>query len=155
MPVDRKSLPRTIRGGRPLFFDDPAVDKLVSMLLALSGEVWVLRERLAAIEGVAGASRAFTTGDVESYEFSAVEAEQLARLRQEFIGNLFRVLDERVQATHSTAEPAAPTPPRGGSNVGAKTRQRSQRASAARSKQAKPGRKSTRAGKSGTRRRQV
>jgi hypothetical protein len=101
MPIERKPLPRTIRGGRQFFFDDPAIDKLVSMLLALSGEVWVLRERLAAVEGVAAAKRAFTTEDVEGYEFSPSELQRLGAMRGEFIGNLFRVLDERVDAARS------------------------------------------------------
>ena len=107
MPSERKPLPRTIRGGRQFFFDDPAVDKLVSMLLALSGEVWVLRERLAAVEGVATTKRAFTTEDVERYEFSPEEFQRLAAMRSEFIGNLFRVLEERVGAAR-TATPARP-----------------------------------------------
>lgn len=94
----RKALPRTVRGGRQTFFDDPAVDKLVAMVLALSGEVWVLRERLAAVEGVAAAAGTFTTADVERYAFSPEEAQQLGLLRREFLGNLFRVLDEQVEA---------------------------------------------------------
>jgi hypothetical protein len=103
MAIERKPLPRTIRGGRQFFFDDPAVDKLVSMLLALSGEVWVLRERLAAVEGVAAAKRAFTTEEIEGYEFSPEELQRLGAMRSEFIGNLFRVLEERVDAARTAA----------------------------------------------------
>jgi len=105
MDSERKALPRTIRGGRQVFFEDPAVDKLVAMVLALSGEVWVLRERLAAVEGVAAAAGAFSGRDVERYEFSPAEAEQLGHLRREFIANLFRVLEEQVESARATSEP--------------------------------------------------
>ncbi len=50
---ERKPLPRSIRGPRPAFYADPAVDKLLSTVLQLAAEVWTLRERLAAMEAIA------------------------------------------------------------------------------------------------------
>ena len=41
---------RTIRGGRSYFFSDPAIDKVLNMVVTLASEVWTLRERLAAME---------------------------------------------------------------------------------------------------------
>ena len=32
------------------FFDDPALDRAMGVVMALASEVWVLRDRLAAIE---------------------------------------------------------------------------------------------------------
>ena len=43
-------LPQKAKGERPQYFADPAVDRLLSIALALSGEVVVLRERLDALE---------------------------------------------------------------------------------------------------------
>jgi hypothetical protein len=40
-------LPRKAKGQRPAYFSDPAVDKLLSMTMALAGEVSVLRESVA------------------------------------------------------------------------------------------------------------
>lgn len=44
------SLPERARGPRPTFFDDPAIDTLVAMLLELAQDHWVVRARLAALE---------------------------------------------------------------------------------------------------------
>jgi hypothetical protein len=37
---------KTAKGQRPYFFDDPNIDKLLAMFMALVSEVAVLRERL-------------------------------------------------------------------------------------------------------------
>lgn len=39
--------------GTPTFFPDPAIDRLTNALLKLTGEVWVLTERLTAVEALA------------------------------------------------------------------------------------------------------
>ena len=46
--MSREPMRRTIRGGRPYFFADPAIDKILNMVVVLGSEVWTLRERLAA-----------------------------------------------------------------------------------------------------------
>ena len=38
------------KGKRPSYFEDPATDRILSMLMALVGEVAVLRERLDALD---------------------------------------------------------------------------------------------------------
>ena len=57
MTHTRKPLRRTIRGGRPFFFADPAIDKILNMVVTLGSEVWALRERLAAASAAAAAGR--------------------------------------------------------------------------------------------------
>ena len=46
------SLPRTVRGKRPGFFETPGVDDAISMMLILAQELAVLRERLDSAERV-------------------------------------------------------------------------------------------------------
>jgi hypothetical protein len=41
---------KTAKGKRPVYFEDPQVDKLLAMVIALTGEVSVLRERLDTLE---------------------------------------------------------------------------------------------------------
>ena len=43
-------LKRKAKGERPYFFDDPNVDKLVSMIMGLAGETSVLMDRVDTIE---------------------------------------------------------------------------------------------------------
>ena len=90
------SLPRTAKGKRPAFFDDPAVDQLLSVTLELASEVWVLRERLAAMEVLADRHDLFKAAELENFAFDAAKAADLAAQRQEFIARLFRTLETQV-----------------------------------------------------------
>ena len=45
-----ESLPRVAKGKRPLYFRDPATDKLMGTVLSLVGELAVTRDRLDALE---------------------------------------------------------------------------------------------------------
>ena len=36
--------------GRPRFFNDPAMDRFVAVILNMSSEMWVMEERLRALE---------------------------------------------------------------------------------------------------------
>jgi hypothetical protein len=95
--VERKPLRRTIRGGRPMFFDDTAIDKVFNMVVTLAGEVWILRERLAAMEAVQVSSGSLKKGQIDAHEFDAADEATLAGQRKEFIDNLFRILEEQVE----------------------------------------------------------
>ena len=109
---NKKPLRRTIRGGRAFFFSDPAIDKVLNMVVTLGSEVWALRERLAAIEAIQ-VSRGQLGGDeVDDYEFTPEQESRLAADRKEFIDNLFRILQEQVElaAAKSAGASAAAAP---------------------------------------------
>lgn len=95
---ERRPLRRTIRGGRPFFFHDPAIDKVLNMTITLASEVWALRERLSAMEAVQVRQGALSPGEIDDYEFTTEQEERLGAERREFIANLFRVLQEQVEA---------------------------------------------------------
>jgi len=44
------NLQKGAKGERPRYFDDPAIDKVLSMTLALAGEVAVMRDRMDSME---------------------------------------------------------------------------------------------------------
>jgi hypothetical protein len=103
----RKPMRRTIRGGRPYFFDDPAIDKVLNMVVVLGSEVWTLRERLAALEAVQVRRGGLATGEVDAHEFSPEDEARLAGQRKEFIDSLFRILQEQVELARGRAAKAA------------------------------------------------
>ncbi len=82
-----------------LFSNQRGTDRVLAMLLTLSSEVWALRERIAASEAVAARKGLLRDSDVEAYEFTPAEEARLAEQRKKFLGNLFRALDEPVDAT--------------------------------------------------------
>jgi hypothetical protein len=107
---ENKPLRRTIRGGRPFFFQDPATDKVLTMVVTLASEVWALRERLAAMESLSVGRGTLRAGEVDEFEFAPADEQRLAADRKEFIENLFRVLQEHAEAVAARArQPAART----------------------------------------------
>jgi hypothetical protein len=102
--TERKPLPRTIRGGRPFFFDDPAIDKVLNMVVTLGSEVWALRERLAALEAIQTRQGSLAADEVDNYEFTPDQESLLAAERKEFLDNLFRVLQQQVETATSTGK---------------------------------------------------
>jgi hypothetical protein len=93
----RKPLPRASQSTRPFFFDDPAADKVLNMVITLGGEVWALRERLAAFEAVQIRQGSLSDAEIDEYEFAPEQETRLAADRKEFIDNLFRALQEPVE----------------------------------------------------------
>ena len=108
----RRPMRRTIRGGRPYFFSDPAIDKLLAMVVVLGSEVWTLRERLAALEAIQVRQGSLASGELDAHDFSPEDETRLAGERKEFIDSLFRVLqvqveEPRTQAVKAKAKPKA------------------------------------------------
>ena len=85
-----------VLNGRPAFFDDPAVDKLLAMNMALLGEICVLRDRLDTHERLA--SRHGLYGPQEVDEFTADEqaSENRRQQRQACLDRVLKVLSEEV-----------------------------------------------------------
>jgi len=75
---------------RQAFFESDAVDQLVTMVLELAAEQWVLRERVYTIEKAADSLGLPLSASVENYRFSDEEKAALAGMRQTLIDNLMR-----------------------------------------------------------------
>ncbi len=91
----------TVKGKRSTFFDDPAIDHVIAMLLALSGEVWSLRERVHVIEKVAADNGLDLPALVEAYALSDDDQAVLAEQRQAFIERIMFVLREEIEQLKS------------------------------------------------------
>ena len=89
-------LPKHSKGERPYFFDDPAVDKLLAMLLAMAGELSVLRDRLDTLERIVEEKGLINRQDIESYEPDKnVIAERDAQ-REEYLKQILRIVDVEI-----------------------------------------------------------
>lgn len=60
-------LPRKAKGQRPVFFDDSAIDKLVSMVFSLTNEVSVLYERQDTLERLLDDKKVVSLDAIETY----------------------------------------------------------------------------------------
>ena len=97
-------LPRKAKGERPFFFDDPDVDKLLTMLMGLAGEVSVMRDRLDTVERLASAKGLFSAADIEAFEPSAEVIKERSERRQEFLGEITRIVYSEIEGLEQPAE---------------------------------------------------
>ena len=88
------NLPRRSKGKRPTFFDDPAVDHLMTMILELSTELSVVYTRLDTLERVLEDAKLVDRTKLESYQPSDEAEAQRAEWRTLFLDRLFRTIRE-------------------------------------------------------------
>lgn len=91
-------------GKRPAFFDDPAVDSIMTVLLELMSDHWAVRERLYALERLLEKKGTIKKGAVESWVWSKEDQEKLSVQQQQFVGEVFRTLDAEYQSRKSRQE---------------------------------------------------
>jgi hypothetical protein len=102
-------LPRDASGKRPVFFEQDGVDQLVSMVLELATELWVVKERLYAVEAVADERGLNLRSGVEGWVANEAQATELAAMRARMLSDLFRTLN-REPSSRSTPS-LVPEPP--------------------------------------------
>lgn len=86
-------IPLGHRGKRPRFFDSAGSDELLSMVLELTAELWVLRKRMYLLEKVAGRAGLPLTEGIEGYELGADEVVELDGRRRELLATVLRSLE--------------------------------------------------------------
>jgi hypothetical protein len=84
--------PPAARGRRPEFTDDPMLDRLYSVTLALVAELAVTRARLDTVERVLARRGALDPAAIDAFRPDAADAEARARLQAEYLERVFREL---------------------------------------------------------------
>ena len=77
-------------GDNPTYFDDPVQDALVNMIMELAAQVWVNRERMAALEVVLEERGGLESDAVESYRPSPERAARLRQERDRFVAGIMK-----------------------------------------------------------------
>lgn len=91
-------LQRKAKGERPYFFADPNVDRVVSMVMGLAGEVAVLHDRLDTLERLLEKAGGVKRAAIEAYKPSAQVAMERAAWREGFLGEVLRIVQIEVEA---------------------------------------------------------
>ena len=98
-------IPRHAKGKRPQFFpDEPAADRLMTIVMTLVTEVAVLRERLDTFERVSAAKGGAGADDIEGFEASIEVREARETWRKAYLDRVLQVLSDEVE------EEGAPPP---------------------------------------------
>jgi hypothetical protein len=86
------------KGKRPQYFDDPAMDRMLSILMAVVGEVSVVKERLDTVERLLDAKGTISRADIEAYEPDRDAAYERGVLVKEYIARVMRGVQQDMEA---------------------------------------------------------
>lgn len=89
--TEAASLPR---GRRPEFTDDPMLDRLYGVTLALVSELAVTRARLDTLERLLDRKAVLPTASIESFSPAADEADARARMHEQYLERVLRALHD-------------------------------------------------------------
>jgi hypothetical protein len=81
------------RGKRPRFFPESGNDEQMSMILELMSEVWIVRERMFALEQVAAEAGLPLAEKLENWQPSDAQAKELDTQRNRMIKTVLRSLE--------------------------------------------------------------
>ena len=93
------------KGRRPAYFDDPAIDRLVSLAMALTAEVSVLRERLDTVERLLEAKGGLNRAEIEAYVPDSAAGEDRGEATRAYVARVMRGFQQDGEAM------ANPDPP--------------------------------------------
>lgn len=98
---------RRAKGKRPEFFDDPAIERLYSVVLALIGEVSVVRERLDTVERLLETNAYLDRNEIEVYKPDLEAGVERGTLTQAYISRVMRGFQQEVEALEADDTPVA------------------------------------------------
>ena len=87
-------LPRDPKGRRAQFYDDPAIDQLWAIVLALTAEVSVALDRIDTLERLLERAGILGCDDIERFVPDEAAAADRNRRREELIQRVFQVLSQ-------------------------------------------------------------
>ncbi len=96
---------RKAKGKRPVYLEHPQTDRVLAMVMALVGEVAVLRERLDTLERLAEAKGLLSAEEVENYRPDDYVAKERERWRAEYLDRVLRVLREELEEVEEGGVP--------------------------------------------------
>ena len=85
------------KGKRPQFLD-PEDDRILSVLMALVGEVSVIRERLDTIERLLDAQGTISRADIETYVPNMEAGRERNLLIKEYLARIMRGMQQEMQS---------------------------------------------------------
>ncbi len=94
------------KGKRPQYFEDPAIDRTLSIVMALVGEVSVMRERMDTIERLLDAKGTISRTDIEAYQPDRAAGKERGLITKTYIARIMRGVQQDLEALEDLAEPS-------------------------------------------------
>lgn len=86
------------KGKRPWFFENPDVERVMNINLALIQEVAVMRERLDTVERLLESNTPVTKENIDSFAPTKEQADERGLWMQEYLARIFRILQQDREA---------------------------------------------------------
>lgn len=94
---------RRAKGKRPQFLDDPAVERVLSIAVAVATELAVLRERVDTIERLLEKNGSLARADIENFRDPLAHVER-SQWQKEYVARIFRMLQQDREALEDADE---------------------------------------------------
>jgi len=86
------------KGKRPYFFDDPAVERVLNITMAVSMELAVARERVDTLERLLEDKGILTREEIKNYTSTNKEIEtERQQWHSEYISRILRVIQQSME----------------------------------------------------------
>ena len=86
------------KGKRPYFFEDPAVERVLNITMAVAGELAVARERIDTLERLLEEKGIIQRSDIEAYVPTTKEIEtQRQQWHSEYISRVLRIVQQEME----------------------------------------------------------
>lgn len=96
------------RGARPYYFENPDIDRLMTIVMSIAEEATVTRERLDTIERLLEAQGILSRADIEAWTPDEAADAERETMRQKAIERILRIMVEepKVLAADAAAKSA-------------------------------------------------
>lgn len=98
---------RRAKGKRPQFLDDPAVERVLAITVAVATELAVLRERVDTIERLLEKNGSLKREDIEQFRDPEAHVER-SQWQKEYVARIFRILQQDREALDDSQDNPAP-----------------------------------------------
>lgn len=88
----RKPRQRVAKGRRPYFLESPDSDKLLAMIVAMVGEISVVKDRLDTHERLAAAGKVATPEEIEAFDPDEEVEDEREAWRADMLARVFRII---------------------------------------------------------------
>ena len=90
-------LPRVAKGKKPIYLDERSIDNLMAMIMTLTQEISVLRDRLDTIEKLLVSKKEITLEDIETFEPDDDLVEERRDRRQMLLKRVLLPIDKELE----------------------------------------------------------
>jgi hypothetical protein len=95
------------KGKRPWFYQNAEAERVLNVVLALTQELAVTRERLDTLEQLLERKGLMARAEFDAFVPSAELAAERSRLQQDYLARVFRVMTQSAESEADVASDAA------------------------------------------------